>query len=338
MQRTFQSNLSRLLGYLRPYWLTLSAAILCTVLVTGAKLYQARFIGKIFTLMGGDRNVIAGNAEVMLQTHQGREAAIQSLYSICIAFLVMMAVMGGATYLMRYLVNLTGQMAMRDMRNQTFAHVQKLPLAFFDKMRLGEIQSRASGDVVAATGIFTQLADFFVNLGIVVFAVTYMVTQNASMTFSVLCLSPIIGVAIAQFGKRIGRLTEAIQARGADLSAIIYEGISSVKGIKAYNLEAVQVKRFQHHSEECYRVNMKQQSIAASQSPVVDFLGAVGIVMLVGLGAYRILQGQSTLGQMAEYWSLLVMTTQPINALSGFYSNFQSAAAAAGRAGSAPSP
>lgn len=326
----FTSNLGRLLAYLRPYRLTVLVAIACTIVVTAAKLSQARFIGSIFSLMS-DPKMLQSDPNARVQTPVGELTPFMALNLICVLFLLVMVLMGLGTYCMRYLVNLSGQMATRDMRNQVFGHVQKLPMPFFDQMRLGEIQSRASGDVTAACNVFTQLADVSVNFLIVVIALSVMIYQDWKMTLTVLALSPVIGVAIGQFGKRIGRLAETIQARGADLSAITYEGISSVRGIKAYGLEEQQVARFEDKSRESYRWSMKLVSISASQSPVVDFLGALGIVAIVWLGAWRILQGTVTLGQMAEYWTLLVMTTQPINALSGFYSNFQAYAAAAGR-------
>jgi len=330
--RVFLRILGRLLGYLRPYSLIVLSAVICTVGVSGAKLSQSWFIGKIFGVMAGVPKIQStAEAQQLIQSEQGQALALTTLNHICLGFLAMIAAMGLATYLMRYLVNLGGQKAMRDMRNQVFAHVQRLPLRFFDQMRMGEIQSRASGDVVAATALFTQLADFLVNLMIVVVALSWMMFRDPIMTLSVLALSPFIAVAIGEFGKRIGRLTEAIQARGADLSAITYEGISSVKGIKAYSLENLQTRRFEEKSHESFRVGMKLVSISASQNPIVEFLGALGIVAIVWLGAYRIVQGQSHIEEMSQYWALLVMTTQPINALSGFYSNFQASAAAADR-------
>jgi ATP-binding cassette, subfamily B, bacterial MsbA len=330
MQKPPPGHFKRLLSYLRPYWLTVLAAVLCTFFVSIAKLSQARFIGKIFSLMEGNK-LLKGVAPPLVSTPFGEATPLAALNIICLLFLAVMAFMGLSTYVMRYLVNLSGQLAMRDMRNEVFAHVQRLPLPFYDKMRLGEIQSRASGDVVAATAIFTQLADFAVNLMIVVVALSYMIVTEFKMTMTVFALSPIIGIAIAKFGKAIRRLSETIQARGADLSSITYEGISSVKGIKAYSLEQLQVQRFEDKSQESFEVNMHLQRVSASQSPVVDFLGALGIVLIVYLGARNMLQTGTPLGQMAEYWTLLVMTTQPINALSGFYSSVQAASAAGGR-------
>lgn len=339
----FSRNFWRLLTYLRPYSFTVLAATVCSLLVTVAKLAQARFVGWIFTLMEGknplqDPHALKDmQAEQLLASPEGRALLAHYLNVVCLSFLAAIITLGVFTYLMRYLINQAGQQAMRDMRNQVFSHVQRLPLPFFDQMRMGEIQSRASGDVVAATGIFTQLSDVLINLLIVVLALGYMLYCNPKMTLGVLALSPLIGVAIGQFGKRIGRLTETIQARGADLSAITYEGISSVKGIKAYGLENLQVRRFSDKSHEAYRVGMKMVSITASQSPIVDFLGAIGIMAIVWLGFHAILDSYRSgsapmdLGTIAEYWTLLVMTTQPINALSGFYSNFQASAAAAGR-------
>lgn len=326
----YKSHLPRLLSYLKPYWATVLTATLFTVVVSTAKLSQAHFIGRIFGLMQKE-GMLQGDPRRLVHTPFGEVAPVTALTWTCCLFLGVMALLGVSTYVMRYLVNLSGQLAARDMRNQVFAHVQRLPLSFFDRMRLGEIQSRASQDVVSATSVFTQLADAAVNAMIVVVALSWMAYQDPWMTLSVFALSPVIGIAISKFANNIGRLTETSQARVADLASIIYEGISSVKGVKAYNLEELQTQRFEDKSQEGYRVAMKMVSVSASQSPVVDFLGALGIVAIVYLGARRILTEGVPLETMAQYWALLVMTTQPISTLSSLYSNFHSAGAAAGR-------
>ncbi|CAM9986421.1 unnamed protein product, partial [Phaeothamnion confervicola] len=212
-----------------------------------------------------------------------------------------------------------------------FQHLQRLSLSFYDKMRLGEIQSRASGDVMTATGVYTQLADFLTNFLLVVMAMGWMVYHDWKMTGMVLLLSPLIGYAVGHFGTRVGRITEKIQSRAADLAAITYESLSNIKVVKAYGREDFESGRFSVKNEENYQTQMGLVKVQAAQVPVVEFLGALGIVAIVWFGAYRIMYDGVQFSQMTEYWTLLVMTTQPISALSGFYSSFQASAAAAQR-------
>lgn len=329
-QRELYRTLIRLLGYIRPYWLICLGAVICTFLVTFAKLSQAKFIGLIFGLMA-DRGAVKVDAANPLNGQYYGYDGLTFLSILCGSFLAMMVMMGLATYTMRYLVNLGGQLAIRDCRQQVFQHLQRLSLSFYDKMRLGEIQSRASGDVMTATGVYTQLADFLTNFLLVVMAMGWMVYHDWKMTGMVLLLSPLIGYAVGHFGTRVGRITEKIQSRAADLAAITYESLSNIKVVKAYGREDFESGRFGVKNEENFQTQMGLVKVQAAQVPVVEFLGALGIVAIVWFGAYRIMYDGVQFSQMTEYWTLLVMTTQPISALSGFYSSFQASAAAAQR-------
>ncbi len=159
----------------------------------------------------------------------------------------------------------------------------------------------------------------------------WMLYQDYQLTLLVLLLSPIIGLAVGRFGKRMGEISTSLQSRVADLSAIMYENISCIKVVKAFNRESYEIDRFAEKNEENFHTQMKLVKVASTQSPVIEFLGALGIVAIVWFGATRILQGQATFAEMTEYWTLLVMTTQPINALSSFYSNLQASGAAGER-------
>ncbi len=318
--REFRHLLGRLLGYVRPYWATLSLAMLCTLLATAGQLSQAKFIGLIMGLMTKEKFNFEGGSD-----------PFQQLNVTCALFLAMIATKGVLSYFMRYLINKTGQLCVRDMRQQMFNHLQELSLGFFDRMRLGEIHSRASTDINIATQVYIYLADFLQNFLIVVLALGWMFYHDWSMTLTVLFLSPIIGISVSRFAQRISHISTSLQARAADLSAIMYENIASIKVVKAYNRENFEIERFRAANEDNYATQMKLVQVTSTQSPVVEFLGALGIVVIVWFGATRILQGLSSFAEMTEYWTLMVMTTQPINQLSAQYSEFHKAAAAGKR-------
>jgi subfamily B ATP-binding cassette protein MsbA len=330
--KEFIRVLRRLLGYVAPYWPTVTVAFLCTFFVTFAKLSQAKFIGVVFGLMS-DKNLKSIHVDPQNPLAHDIEGhhPFTIMVWVCLAFLVMMIAMGFASYLSRYLINKAGQAASRDLRQVVFAHIQRLPLQFFDQMRLGEIQSRASGDVSTSAQVLAQLSDFATNLLLVVVAMSWMLYEDWEMTALVLVLSPLIGLAVSGFGHQIGVHTERLQSRAADLSAIVYESISSIKVVKAYNREDFEIKRFGAKNQESYDIQMRLVQVSASQAPVVEFLGALGIVAIVCFGAWRVLTQGVQFAQITEYWTLLVMTTQPISALSGYYSSFQASAAAAKR-------
>ncbi len=318
--RELAQVLWRLLGFIRPYWKIVVGALLLTVVVTAARLSQAKFVGLIMGMMSEEAFTYSSGHDPFMR-----------LNLICLAFLGIMALMGASTYFQRYTIDLGGQQAVRDFRDQVFAHLQRLPMSFFDRMRMGEIHSRASNDILLSTSVYAALSDFIKNFLTVTACISWMFYRDWQMTLVVLLISPLVATAVANFGKRMGQRSEKLQARLADLSALLYENISTIKVVKAYTREDFEVRRFACRNEDNFAAQMKLVQVSAIQSPVVELLSAFGIVAIVWFGATRILQGQVTFAQMTEYWTLMVMTSQPISALSGFYGTCNTAAAAGRR-------
>lgn len=333
----------RIFGYLKPYWKVAVGALFFTVFVAITRLSQAKLIGWLFGLMSDGK--VEDTADLAAQgvntkelvgdgvlKHLQGENPFQQLNFIVGAFLVLIIARGIGWYYQKYLTDLAAQSAVRDLRGEVFTHMQQLSLRFFESTRVGEIQSRATSDVLGATSIYASLADFLKNFLVVVGAFGAMIYKDYQMTFLVLLLSPLIGIAVGRFGKTIGIVTERLQSKVADLSAILIENTASQKVVKAYHREAFEVGRFQEKNEDNFEIQMKLVRVSATQTPVVEFLSVIGIIAIVYFGTTRILQGQATLASMVEYWALMAMIIQPVTVVSSFYSALHSSSAAAKRA------
>ncbi|MCA9796342.1 MAG: ABC transporter ATP-binding protein, partial [Candidatus Eremiobacteraeota bacterium] len=330
----------RIFGFLTPYWKVVVGALIFTVLVAGTRLAQAELIGRLFGLMSnGKVNSTQDLAHLdasqvaksdWLETPGADQWA--QLNFIVLGFIVLMLVRGVAWFFQRYLTDLAAQSSIRDMRGRMFAHLQSLSLKFFESMRLGEIQSRATSDILAATVIYNSLADFLKNFLVVAGALGAMFYLDYQMTFLVLGLSPLIGVAVGRFGKRMGIITDRLQSRVADLSAIMIENTSSQKVIKAYHRENFEIERYDATNNQNFRAQMKLVQVAATQTPVVEFLSTVGIIAIVYFGTSRILHGDATLESMVKYWALMATIIQPVTVVASFYSSLYASSVAGRRA------
>ena len=334
---------ARIFRYLKPYKGVVFGAAFFTVFVALARLSQAKLIGWLFGLMSNGKvtsttDLAKSGFEVknvvgdgLLKGVQG-QSPFQQLNFIVVLFVLLILARGIGWYYQKYLTDLAAQSAIRDIRSEVFGHLQNLSLRFFESMRLGEIQSRATSDVIAATGIYSNLADFLKNFLVVVGALGAMFYKDYQMTFLVLLLSPLIGVAVGRFGKTIGMATDKLQSRVADLSSIMIENTSSQKVIKAYHREAFERARYDAKNEENFSTQMKLVRVAATQTPVVELLSVVGIIGIVYAGTARILTGEATLASMVEYWALMAMIIQPVTVVSSFYSALHASSAAGKRA------
>lgn len=313
-------TVGRLLKYIKPYWKIVLCALLLTAFVTAARMCQAKFVGLIMELMSADKF-----------NYKDGHTPFNDLNTICLSFLGVMLLMGIGTYFQKFTTDQGGLLAARDFRGEVFAKLQRLPMGYFDNMRDGEILSRCTNDIAAASCIYTTLADFVKNTLMVVGCLSFMFYRDWMMTLVILLTSPMVAIAISNFGKRMGQKTAKLQARLADLASLQFENISAIKAVKAYTLENFEIERFRCRNEDNYAAQLKVTQVTATQSPTVEFIGIIGIMVIVWFGATRILQEQVTFAQMTEYWTLMVMTSQPISALSNFYSTCQNAANAGKR-------
>ncbi|MCA9778944.1 MAG: hypothetical protein KC800_19585, partial [Candidatus Eremiobacteraeota bacterium] len=176
----------RVFGFLWPYWKVAAAALFFTVVVALLRLSQAKFIKWLFDLMNVDGTAGAQPApavpvdqldtvkklsgylpDIQIVDHSD---PIRSLQLIIGLFIGVVIARGFSSYLQKYLTDYAAQSAIRDLREKAFSHLQSLSMQFFESMRLGEIQSRCTSDVIASTSIYANLSDFLKNFLIVIAA------------------------------------------------------------------------------------------------------------------------------------------------------------------------
>lgn len=336
----------RIFGFIWPYWKVAVLAIFFTAITALTRLFQVKFIGWLFELLEPQSEKIETVPEPpavpnpltellpkiefdFTLVDQSRPA--WSLKVIIGSFLCFLVFRGICSFCQKYLTEQAAQSAIRDLRGEAFRHLQSLSMQFFETMRLGEIQSRCTSDIIAATGTYASLVDFVKNSIIVLGALLYMVYFDWKLTLFIFLLAPIIGVAVGKFGRKMGEETEKLQSRVADLSAIIIENTSSQKVVKAYHREKFEIERYEDVNKENFRTQMKLVQVGATQTPVVEFISVLGIVAIVYFGASQILAGQASLDGMVVYWGLMATMIQPVTAVSGFYSSFQASSAAGKR-------
>lgn len=307
----------RLLTYLTPYWKYMAGAMALTLIMNAGTLVQP-FLIKIFT-------------DNVLLSKEDFHARFVRLNLVVAAYLLLVIFRGSLAYFQGWMMNWAGQRSLKRMRDHVFQHLQGLPITFYEKWRLGEIYSRSTNDVSMTSVLSGSLISLANDFMVVIVALGYMFSKSVFMTCLNLLVAPLIAIAVTKFGRRIGAVTESLQAKVADLAAIIYENIYSMKVVKSFTRENFEIRRFNDKNEENFATTMKMVQYSLTQGPVVELLAALGVVLVIWFGAYQILRGRFTMGEMMAYWGFMVLMTQPLNRLSGTYSSFQSAKAAARR-------
>jgi ATP-binding cassette subfamily B multidrug efflux pump len=200
-----------------------------------------------------------------------------------------------------------------DMRNDFFAHLQKLPLSYFQTHRTGDLMSRATNDLNAVRMMIGPSIMYSANTILVfVVALAVMVSIDAKLTLLSLIPLPFVSVSVKYFGSAIHRRFERIQAQLSEISAVAQEALSGVRGVRAYRQEGPEIERFRIANDEYLRRNRRLIMLQGFFFPSMSFFLGLGALLILWIGSREVIQGKITIGQFVAFNSYLSMLSWPM--------------------------
>lgn len=200
-----------------------------------------------------------------------------------------------------------------DIRHAVFAHVQRLPLAYFQHTRTGDLMSRATNDLSAVRMMAGPALMYAVTTGLT-FAVALGVMASINVRLTLLSLLPLpfITVAARRFGRAIHDRFERIQAQLADLSAVTQEALAGVRVIRAYRQEARERDRFGAANLEYIARNRALIRLQALFYPAMGALMGLAELLVLWLGSHEVIAGRMTVGELVAFSAYLAMLAWPM--------------------------
>jgi ATP-binding cassette subfamily B multidrug efflux pump len=286
--------LRRLLGYALRYRTKFLRGLACVVVTTAVSLLAPRVLGFAID-----------------DLTKGVTVAKLALYG---SLLLGIAIVGGVfRFLMRRILTGVSRDIEYDMRNDFFAHLQKLPVSYFQTHRTGDLMSRATNDLNAVRMMIGPAVMYSTNtvLGFVV-ALGLMVAIDARLTLFALIPLPFVSISVKYFGGVIHKRFEQIQAQLSDVSAVAQEALSGVRVVRAYRQEAAEIERFRRSNEEYLRRNRQLVVIQGLFFPCMSLFLGLGALVVIWMGSRDVIQGRITLGQFVAFHSYLLLLSWPM--------------------------
>jgi ATP-binding cassette subfamily B protein/subfamily B ATP-binding cassette protein MsbA len=219
--------------------------------------------------------------------------------------------------------NALEQRLVHDLRRLLYDKLQRLPIKWFDTNSSGEIMSRVASDVPATDRVIVETIDQTIPAILQFFIMAaWMFHQSWELTLVTLAPLPVIGVITTIYSKRAEpRWRESSEASAA-LNALLHDNLAGIRQIKAYTVEPEALDRFDaasRHVGEKHRRVMKGQAIVW---PGVSLLAESGIILMLGCGAWWVLQGKMEAGTPISFlvaWGFLFDPISRINTLNQLY-------------------
>lgn len=306
-------TLRRLWGYIGRQRAGLVAVIILTALGAGLALIGPYLLGRAI-----DQYIIPRDYD--------------GLVRLCVVLLAVYVLSAAISWIQAYVMAGVSQRTVRDLRRDLFAHMQKLPLRFFDSRTHGELMSRTTNDIENVSSSLGQSLSQLINSVLtVVGALTLMLGLNVWLTLVSLVTIPLTMLVTGQIAKRTRRHFSAQQRHLGELNGYIEETVAGQKVVKSFHQEEQALQRFQSHNEQLRNSGIRAQMLSGLMGPVNNVINNFSFALIAAAGGWMALRGFTTLGVVVSFLNYSRQFTRPINELANQFNMIQSAIAGAER-------
>ncbi|MEB3357682.1 MAG: ABC transporter ATP-binding protein [Synechococcales bacterium] len=219
-----------------------------------------------------------------------------------------------------------------DLRTRTYAHLQSLSLSYFEKAQTGDLSYRLTEDIDRIGEVVNKIFhDFLPCVLQLVVVFGYMVSLNWQLTLATLVMAPLLAALISWFGDRLLTVSRRSQSRISDLSSLLTEVFSGIRLVQAFAAEAYELERFRHEADRNRQAKYRGAWLRAVQFPVVGFLYAVSILLLLLLGGWQIAAENLTGEAFGSYVAAALLLIDPIAHITENYNEFKQGEASVDR-------
>mgnify|MGYP004506642179 CR=1 FL=1 len=307
--------LKKVLHRIRRYWVSLIAALLLATVNVVMTLYIPILVGTAI-----DCIVDAGHVDFAQMSVHLRNVLICAV------------VAGAAQWLMSELNNRMTFRITRDIRNDAFEHIQKLPLSYLDAHPQGDIVSRVIADVdTFADGLLMGFTQLFTGVMTILGTLLFMVRIHWGIALVVVCITP-LSLLVANFiAKRTYSMFRLQTVTRGEQTGLIDETIGNIKVVRAFGHEASSMEQFDEINGRLQKASLRAIFFSSLVNPSTRFVNSL-VYAGVGLtGALLAMAGGISVGSLTTFLNYANQYTKPFNEISGVVTELQNALACAGR-------
>jgi ATP-binding cassette, subfamily B, multidrug efflux pump len=212
----------------------------------------------------------------------------------------------------RALIFNAGRNVEYDLRNDLFAHLQKLPLSFYHARRTGDLMSRVINDISAVRVMLGPGVVNFVNAPLYyVYALALMLSMDVRMTLAALAPFPLLIYAAAKFRGRIMKSSLEVQQQMSGLSSHVQENLSGMHVVKAYSQENYQTQQFVALNEEFRIKSLEMARMRGIVTPVMQGINGLTVLIVIWYGGVRVARGDLLVADIVAFIAYLNVLAWP---------------------------
>nr|WP_308647237.1 ABC transporter ATP-binding protein [Paenibacillus oleatilyticus] len=254
------------------------------------------------------------------------------LLRLCTLLLAVYIGGSAVSWLQTYVMSSIAGRAVWELRRDLFAHMQELPVRFFDKTPHGELMSRTTNDIDNVSNTLNQsLLQLITSVVTLLGSLTMMLLLNGWLTLVALVIIPLVTGVARQIGKRTKSQFKEQQRQLGALNGFIEETISGQKVVKIYNREELAAQQFQEINARLRQAGTRAQIFSGMMGPFMNLLNHTSFILLAVAGGWMAYNGWTTIGVIVSFLNYSKQFSGPVNELANQYNMIQSGVAGAER-------
>ena len=346
----------RILSFVKPYWKHVLTTFVFTILyalLSGASIYLTiPLLSTLFQESNNQQvttrsNVVENSSGLLPEWIQNIKEEISNsfnnyilggdkidvLINICVLIVIAFLLKNIFGYMQSYFMAYVEFGAMRDLRYKAYIHLNKLPLSYFKKERVGNLISKLTNDVnivqASISATFSNLIKEPLTI-LVFFGIAFSISWQ--LTILAIIIVPVSTLIIVWIGKKLRKQTTILQSKLADITSVLQESISGVKVVKAFAMERFENRKFMTETNNYFKMALKIVRTRNSSSPITEIISVIIGAIIIYYGGLLVLkEGTLSASQFMGFLFAIFQMMPPIKELGGVNNRIQEASAAADR-------
>ena len=262
-----------------------------------------------------------------------RDTAKDTLQILCVSILIIFILKNVFLYLKNIMLTIVQFRLITELRNKLYIHFHKLSLSFFNQHKSGELTSIVVNDVAnMRQALTTSFQRIFVEpINIIAFSVLLFII-SWKLALIAITIIPLAGFVIVNISRSIRRKSRRTAVKIAGITNIINETLTSMRVVKAFDMEDYEVGRFAKETKNYYNLILRRARLRSLSPPITEIMGVFIGVALLWVGGTEVLSAQGlTSEDFIRFILIMFSALQPIRSLSNVFAEIQVGAASAER-------
>lgn len=303
----------RIFSYLKPYRVKFTIGMFFLLFSSLTSMVFPGLMGKLVDATGNSST-------------DGGFFNFDNINQVAIVLLCVFAAQAVFSFFRIYLFAQVTENMLASLRQATYQHLIKLPMAFFNKKRVGELNSRIASDISILQETFTTtIAEFLRQILTITIGIALLAFYSYKLTLLMLCTLPVMIVAAVIFGKFIKKLSKNTQEKIAESNVVVEETMSGIANVKSFVNELFEINRYKKITNDVKGIALRGAKWRGGFASFIIFAMFGSIVLVIWYGALLKASGEITMGDLFSFIMYSVFVGASFGGVAELYTSIQKA-------------